>query len=79
MRTNTFIRIGKGFDIEVEADMRRDDARDPIAGRDEWVMVDGPVVFGPRGRQPLAERYHAKAAGALADAAVAFDAEDSEL
>lgn len=70
MRVNTMLRIGQGFDIEVEAEMDDDDARDPITGRREWIVVGDPVVLGPRGPQRLAERYHDAAGARLAEAAL---------
>lgn len=78
MYANTTLRIGQGFDIEIEAKMNFDNALDPITGRGVWIMESDPVVLGPRGRQPLAEKYHDKASVALAEAAVAFASGDED-
>ena len=78
MNVSTTIEIDKGYRIEIEATMKRDNARDPIRGESEWLMDDGPWALGPRGKAPLVERYHSKAASALADAANRHEDDDED-
>ena len=79
MRITTFVRIANDVDIEIEADVELDNARDPITGRGEWLVTDGPWVnTGPRRRKSLAKRYHAAADRALVAAAEAYEPEEHD-
>lgn len=64
-RVNATIRIGQGFDVEIEADVEGDNARGPSER-----IVEGEILaLHPKGRRvELADRYEYKAVVVLLEA-----------